>query len=289
MTDTTPGNHNGFLIPADDVKPSLPKDSSTLVQRLIWAGFNGTLILVAFQIYKTVRKFGNRDDSSEAYQHALDVIGLQEKLGLFFELEWQQWALNQGEGYIKFFNYIYAYYMWWVVGGFMLLAFFAPKRFQYIRRAFFISMVLVTPMYIIYPLAPPRFMQDLGFPFVDTMQTYGPNYFSESGLVQANRYAAMPSMHVGWTTFVAISLSLLFSNKAVRIAFVAFMAALITYVVIITGNHYWLDALVGWIFIGSAFVINRFIPYPLIKRLMQARQEPPPVVADQTHVQHQRD
>lgn len=289
MTDTTPKATNGFLIPADDVGPSVPRDRSTLVQRLIWAGFNGILILVAFQIYKSVRKFGIRDDSSEAYQHALDIIGLQEKMGLFFELDWQQWALDQGEGYIKFFNYLYAYYMWWVVGGFMLLAFFAPKRYQYIRRAFFISMLLVTPMYIIYPLAPPRFMQEHGYPFIDTMQTYGPNYFSETGLVQANRYAAMPSMHVGWTTFVAVAVSLLFSNKAVRIAFVTFMAALITYVVIITGNHYWLDALVGWMFIGSAFVVNRFIPYPLIKRIIQKRRQTHTQDAGGKELQHQSD
>lgn len=234
------------------------------MQRLIWAGLNGVLIFVAFQIYKFVRKFGIRDDSSDAFQHALDVIDFQDAMGLFFELDWQGWALDQGEGYIKFFNYLYAYYMWWVIGGFMLLAFFAPKRFQFIRRAFFISMVLVTPMYLIYPLAPPRFMQEYGFPFVDTMQTYGPNYFSETGLVQANRFAAMPSMHVGWTTFVAIAVSLLFSSRVARIAFVAFMAALITYIVIITGNHYWLDAVVGWLFIGTAFVVNKLIPYPLI-------------------------
>ncbi len=257
------------LLPPNDEAPAMPRGKQTILQRLVWAGLNGLLIFVAFQIYKFVRKFGIRDDSSEAYQHALDVIDFEKRLHSFFELDWQGWALDQGESYIKFFNYLYAYYMWWVIGGFMLLAFFAPKRFQYMRRAFFISMVMVTPMYLLYPLAPPRFMQDHGFAFVDTMQVYGPNYFSETGIVQANRYAAMPSMHVGWTTFVAISVSLLISNRWLARLFVVFMASLITYIVVITGNHYWLDALVGWIFIGTALLINHLIPYPLVNKFLK--------------------
>lgn len=263
---------DGWLTPAQDEKPAVPANRETALNRLVFAVLQGVLLFVAFQVYKTVRKFGIREDPSEAYSHALDIINIQEKLGLMFELDWQRWALDQGESYIKFFNYLYAYYMWWVIGGMALLAFFAPVRFRFIRRAFFISMVLVTPMYLIYPLAPPRFMQDYGWPFVDTMQTYGPNYFSETGLVQANRYAAMPSMHVGWTTFVAVAVSLLFSNAKVRVAFVTCVALLITYIVIITGNHYWLDAVVGWIFIGAAFVINHFIPYPLIKGWIESKR-----------------
>lgn len=68
-------------------------------------------------------------------------------------------------------------------------------------------MAIATPWYAIYPLAPPRFMQEYGYAFVDTLKVWGPSYFSEGGLVSANRYAAMPSMHVGWTTLGAIALA----------------------------------------------------------------------------------
>lgn len=264
MQETAP--RNGWLTPVQDEPPGLPQGGSTLVKRLIWSVAQGVLILAAFQVYKTVRRFGIPEDTSIAFDHARDVIHSEKRLHLFFELDWQAWALSHGDWYIRFFNYVYAYYMWWVVGGFCLLAFFAPRRYQYLRRAFFISMLLVTPMYLIYPLAPPRFMEPHGWSFIDTMAVYGPNYFSETGLVQANRYAAMPSMHVGWTTFVAISVSMLIPTVRWRIPLVLFMASLITYVVIITGNHYWLDALVGWIFIGTAIVINHFIPFPLLQR-----------------------
>lgn len=276
MSDTTYNTPPRLLTPPDDEAPALPKDRGAALRRLVWIIAQGVMIFASFQIYKIGRTYGIPDDTSIAFDHAHDVIAVEKKLGLFFELDWQRWALDQGDGYIKFFNYLYAYYMWWVIGGMCLVAFFAPKRYQYIRRAFYISMVMVTPMYILYPLAPPRFMQDHGYAFVDSMAVYGPNYFSETGLVQANRYAAMPSMHVGWTTFVAIAVSLLIANTWLARLFVLFMASLITYIVVITGNHYWLDALVGWMFIGTALLINHLIPYPLIQRWWKAHRGVPP-------------
>ncbi len=265
---------NGWLTPANDQSPAIPQGRRVITRRLLWSIAQGVLIFIAFQVYKTVRRYGIPDDTSIAFDHAKSVIGFQDRLGLFFELNWQQWALDRGDWYIRFFNYLYAYYMWWVIGGMMLLAFFAPRRFQFMRRAFFISMLMVTPMYLLYPLAPPRFMADHGWNFVDTMAVYGPNYFSESGLVQANRYAAMPSMHVGWTTFVAVAISLLFSSIKVRIALVTFFGLLISYIVIITGNHYWIDGVVGWMFIGAAIVVNRFIPFPLLQTWRERRASP---------------
>lgn len=50
-------------------------------------------------------------------------------------------------------------------------------------------------------------MEPYGWPFVDTRSVYGPNYHSESGLVTANRFAAMPSMHRGWTLVASIVIS----------------------------------------------------------------------------------
>lgn len=266
-------NENGFLFPAEDEAPALPSGAKATLLRFGWAALQGLILWTAFQIYKVARREFIPPDAQVAFDNALHVIDFQQSLGLMFELEWQQWALGHGDWYITFFNNLYAYYMWWVIGGMMLVAFLAPVRFRYIRRAFYISMLLVTPMYLLYPLAPPRFMQDYGWAFVDTLAVYGPNYFDDTGaVVQANRYAAMPSMHVGWTTFVAIAVSVLFANPKARVAFVAFMALLMSYIVIITGNHYWVDGVVGWMFIGAAFVINRYIPYPLIRGWIENRR-----------------
>src|SRR5699024_8666156 len=230
-----------FLTPPRDEPPTLPRGKRAL-RRLPWLIVQLILYLVMFQVYKVARREFIPPDASIAFAHAKSILHFEDKLGLMFELDLQQWVLDRGDWLIYFFNYVYAYYMWGFYAGILFLAFMAPVRYRYMRRAFFLSMALATPMYLIYPLAPPRFMEDHGWPFVDTLAKYGPNYFSDSGLVPANRYAAMPSMHVGWTTFAALCILLACPNRKLGIAIMSFFTILIALTVIITGNHYWMDA-----------------------------------------------
>ena len=65
-------------------------------------------------------------------------------------------------------------------------------------------LVLVTlgalAIHVVYPLAPPRMMPG----FVDTMVLYGPNPYNSHAVESfANQYAAMPSLHIGWSLIVA--------------------------------------------------------------------------------------
>ena len=87
---------NGWLTPADDIPPALPDDHKTAIKRLLWAALQGGLIFLAFQVYKTVRKFGIRDDPSMAFDHARNVIHFEDRLGLFFELDCRagHWAVG---------------------------------------------------------------------------------------------------------------------------------------------------------------------------------------------------
>lgn len=262
-----------FLTPSCDEPPKIPTGSRLLKSiPLLISQF--LLYLVMFQVYKMARKQFIPPDESIAYGHARDILHLEARLGLMFELDLQRWVLEQGDWLILFFNNVYAYYMWGFHFGMLFLAFMAPVRYRYMRRAFFISMAIATPMYLIYPLAPPRFMEPHGWPFMDTLAVFGPNYFSETGLVTANRFAAMPSMHVGWTTFFAICIMLGIPNRKMGIAIASFIVVLMTLTVMITGNHYWLDAVGGWLVIGAAYIINRYVPYPFLHHLPWRRTSP---------------
>lgn len=246
----------------DDGEPSLP--STRDVPRLILFGAGQiALFLILFQIYKVVRRTFITRAESVAFDNALQILDIQGALNANFELGLQQWVLERGD-LIMFFNYFYAWFMWVFYAAAMILLFFAPQRYFYMRRVFFLSMLLALPWYIIYPLAPPRFMQPYGWDFVDTLVVYGPNYFSETGLVTANRYAAMPSMHVGWTTIAALMLWVALPGRfrIIGQALAVFLLVLITFTVMVTGNHYWLDAVGGWIIIGAAVAINRWLPWP---------------------------
>jgi hypothetical protein len=266
-------SEQGFITPPNDEPPRFPRWNE-LVRRLPWLVVQYLLFLVMFQVYKMVRKQFILEDNTGAFGHAKDIIHVEKSLSLFVELDLQRWVLDRGDWLILSFNNVYAYYTQAFLVSMVFLALMAPLRYRYMRRAFFISMAIATPMYLVYPLAPPRFMEPYGWPFIDTMAVYGPNYFSETGLVTANRFAAMPSMHVGWTTFFSIGLWLAIPNRKLATFVLLFIPALMTTTVMVTGNHYWLDAVGGWLVIGTAFVINRLVPYPFLEWL-RGRRNPP--------------
>lgn len=265
-------NSRGWLRPeTDDEEPSVPPIRD--IPRVVLFGAGQiVLFLVLFQVYKVVRRLYIPRAETVAFDNALRVLDIQGALHANIELGLQQWVLERGD-LILGFNYFYAWFMWIFYACAMILLFFAPVRYLYLRRVFFLTMILALPWYIIYPLAPPRFMQSYGWAFIDTMLEYGPNYFSESGLVTANRYAAMPSMHVGWTTIAALMMwnALPGNWRIVGRLFAGLLVAMMTFTVMVTANHYWLDAVGGWIIVGAALMINRWLPW----RLSLPWSEPP--------------
>jgi len=133
-------------------------------------------------------------------------------------------------------------------------------------------MLVALPWFYLYPLAPPRFLANPGvsgfddlkaFSFMDTLVQYGPNYFSEEGLVTANRYAAMPSMHCGWAMFGGLFIAAAIPSKWIGRALIVIISLGMGFTVMVTGNHYWLDVVGGWIVVGISLTINRLLPYPL--------------------------
>jgi membrane-associated phospholipid phosphatase len=152
--------------------------------------------------------------------------------------------------------------MWAFLACVVVTRVLAPVEYRRLRRAFFLSMLLALPWYAIYPLAPPRFMTD-EYGFIDTLAVYGPSYFSNSGLVKANQYAAMPSMHVGWTIIGGVMLAAAIPKWRIGATLGAIHIALINVAVVVTGNHYVLDAVGGFLIVSAAFAIARLLPAEL--------------------------
>lgn len=255
-------NSNGhFLRPPADQEPRWPAGRKW-PRIVFWAGSQILLFLALFQVYKMVRKTFITRAESVAYDNALDILRYQDALNLNFELDWQRWIIDRGD-LILVFNNIYAYYMYGYYACAIILLVMSPIRYRYLRRVFIISMIVALPWYALYPLAPPRFMEPYGWPFVDTLAVYGPNYFSESGLVTANRFAAMPSMHCGWTMVAGLMISASVPLRWLGRTLFVFLTLLLAVTVMVTGNHYWLDIVGGWAVIGVSLLINRALPFPL--------------------------
>ena len=213
--------------------------------------------MMLFQVYKLVRKTFIQRAEVVGFDHAHQIIDLQQRLHIFFEPGIQKWAMSH-EWVIRSLNWYYAGFMW----GFYLCCLagiiFAPERYRELRRVFLLTMVLALPWYAIYPLAPPRFMPEYGF--FDTLKIYGPNYFKEGGMVTANQFAAMPSMHIGWTRVGALMLAAAIPYGWIGPILAILHVSIMTITVMATGNHYLLDAIGGWMIVGAAFLVARRLP-----------------------------
>lgn len=218
---------------------------------------NIAVFMVLFQLYKMVRKTFIQRAETVGFAHAEQIIDLQKRLHIFFEVDLQRWVMSH-EWMIRSLNWYYAAFMWLFYACCVLGMLFAPERYRRYRRVFLLSMLLALPWYAIYPLAPPRFMTEHGF--VDTLKIYGPNYFSNEGMVTANHYAAMPSMHIGWTTIGAFMLAAAFPKWRIGPLLAALHVFIMTITVMATGNHYILDAVGGWLIVLASFAVASRLP-----------------------------
>jgi membrane-associated phospholipid phosphatase len=127
------------------------------------------------------------------------------------------------------------------------------ERFYFVRNMFMVAMGLALIGYVLMPTAPPRFFPELGF--VDTIAYYV-NVKHDSGLVALffNPYAAVPSMHVAFALMISIPTMLIVRNRVAKVLW-ALYPLLVTFVVVVTGNHWIFDAIVGAAVAGTSALI----------------------------------
>lgn len=91
------------------------------------------------------------------------------------------------------------------------------------------------------PVAPPRLIDSLDI--VDTPAAYGQSVYSALGYRVAGQLQAMPSIHVAWAVLIAVAVWRLTSGWGRWVA--VGHAAATAYVVVVTGNHFWMDGIVA--------------------------------------------
>jgi membrane-associated phospholipid phosphatase len=80
------------------------------------------------------------------------------------------------------------------------------------------------------------------------------------GTGSANLYAAMPSMHIGWTTIGALCIAAAFPWKRIGLIIGIIHLGLMSLTVMITGNHYWLDIAGGLLAVAIAWCLTLLLP-----------------------------
>ncbi|HET6793107.1 MAG TPA: phosphatase PAP2 family protein [Acidimicrobiales bacterium] len=124
-----------------------------------------------------------------------------------------------------------------------------PAGYRRCRRLLFLATAATIPLQAV-PVAPPRALAGLGV--VDTAAVYHQSNYHGSALLHPGQLTAMPSVHVVWALLVA---TFLVTTGAGRWRFLALLYPATTIVVtVVTGNHYWADAIVAAVIVGLALI-----------------------------------
>jgi len=228
-------------------------------------------VLAFYLVYSWIRnRFGSAAVSPDrAFDNARRVIDVEKMLGLFHEETIQHWfvsadlpthpaALHFGfpgaRFFIQFWNVFYGTFHFIVTGGALIWLYRRfPSDYRKWRNVLAITTGLALLGFSLYPLMPPRLLADCGqfgacahYSFVDSLAHVGSLWSFDSGTMQrvSNQYAAMPSLHFAWAGWCFFVLYPRLENKAAK-ALVATYPWLTLFAIIVTANHYWLDAAGG--------------------------------------------
>lgn len=210
------------------------------------------LVVAMYSLYSVTRSAAP-DRVSLAMKHA-DWIEWAER-GLAIDIE-----LDLNKLFLRHLWLADAASLWYqlahmfVTFGLLIWLFFWRRgSYGVLRSSLALLWLAGLTTYWLFPLAPPRFALAGA---VDTMTEY-PILFAgkESVTGLANLYAAMPSLHVGWATWVA--LAWVYTHKGAWRHLAWVYPCIMTFVVVGTANHYVLDAVGGASYaIGCFFIVK---------------------------------
>jgi hypothetical protein len=210
-----------------------------------------SLFFAAYFAYRLVRGLAE-GDANAAFAHARALISLERTLHFFVEPSVQAWA-SGSHFVILLASWLYVNAQGSVtIAALVYLYMRHNSSFYFVRNMFMIAMAIALVGYTVFPTAPPRFMPEWGF--MDTVSDFTPvnlSHTSASMSAAFNPYAAVPSMHVAFALMIGWPLARLARTRAVRVLWVLYPFVM-TFVIVVTANHFILDALLGALTAGAS-------------------------------------
>jgi hypothetical protein len=215
----------------------------------------------AYWLYRLVRGLSD-GRGAVAIANARDIVDFEHSLGLFWEPALHGWAQSHPL-VMDTASWLYVNSHFAVTT--LALGFIYVRRnssFYWIRNMFMVAMGIALAVYALYPVAPPRLVPELGFGD-PVAEVTGVTAAGAGTGVLYNPFAAVPSMHVAFALMVAVPMAGLVRANWVRRLWLAY-PALVTAVVVVTANHWWLDAVLGALVVAvsasAAFGMARMRP-----------------------------
>jgi membrane-associated phospholipid phosphatase len=216
----------------------------------------GILVMVdAF--YSLVRGLAD-GHRAQAIVHGQQVIDFERGIHTLFEPDLQAFFMP-ARWLIDVSNQLYLNAQFSIALGFLVwLYLFRNESYYFVRNMFVVAMGLALVGYTLYPTAPPRMFPEYGF--IDTVVEFSRvNHDSALAKIFINPYAAVPSMHCGFALMIGAT-GVAVCRSGFAKAFWVAWPIVIAWVVIVTGNHYWIDVVLGWaVAVTAALVAHRLL------------------------------
>ncbi|MFJ8195920.1 phosphatase PAP2 family protein [Streptomyces sp. NPDC096152] len=248
--------------------------------------FEILLIGVSYWTYSLIRN-AVPEQKAEALRNADWIWRAEHRLGVAVEQSVNH-AVDAVNWLIVGMNYYYATLHFVVTVGVLLWLYRShPGRYAATRLVLFATTGIALLGYYLYPLAPPRLMN--GGRFVDTVQVHHTWGSMASGDLKhmSNQYAAMPSMHIGWSMWCGLTIFALATVPWVRVLGLVYPVATLV-VIVATANHFWLDAVGGLLCLGVGFTLARLwygaLPYALPRSPVPRKALLPTNERDAAHI-----
>ncbi|MFJ2817488.1 bifunctional glycosyltransferase 87/phosphatase PAP2 family protein [Streptomyces sp. NPDC091279] len=214
------------------------------------------LIRVTYAAYQQVRLAAtggsNEAARARAERHGHEILDIERFLHLDIE-RWVNHAVVQVGWLRNFFDFYYESFHFVVPMTVLAVLYWRrPVDYRWARSTLGFTTLLALIGFWFFPLAPPRLLPGLGI--IDTVhgvQDFSkPDYGALTALT--NQYAAMPSLHFGWSLWCGVVIALLAPKVWMRV--LGLLHPLFTVSAIVaTGNHWVLDAVGGAAVVAGGF------------------------------------
>jgi len=209
------------------------------------------VVIAGIETYELLRH-AMTPDWQVALGHAQKVVSWEQ----FAHIEWEE-GLQQT--FLRVPELVRAMNVFYFVGHFVLTsAFFfwlyhrSRPVFGRFRNGFLTATAISLVIHWKFPTAPPR-LANVGLE--DTLrQLSNIDIGSPTSSSFSNPVAAVPSLHAGWALGVGIGLVLYARPLFWRVVGVLYPLA-VALTIVVTGNHFIFDALVGYLVMGVGFAL----------------------------------
>jgi membrane-associated phospholipid phosphatase len=213
------------------------------------------IVLCLVKVYDYIRSLEAVREPA-ALRHGQSVLDLERFLHLDWELAANLWLAGH--------HVLESAAIWWyqlthigVTLSVLVWCYLrSPHHYRPARNALVATNVVGLLVFLVLPVMPPRLLPGAGF--VDSVADAGFGT-SHAGPVPADEFAAMPSLHLAWATWVAVVVIVMLGSRRWRWLAVLYPLTTAT-AVVVTANHFVLDVVAGVAVALGAAMVSGLVP-----------------------------